>query len=257
MILTFTKLGQYGRLGNQMFQYATLLGVAHNKFNVKIPMGCYDLKKFNITASTLTNLDIKSIKNNFFEKFYHFDKSIFDVSDWTNIFGYFQSYRYFNKVRDKMLSEFSLNKDINLKINKKLNIIRNNKKLVGVHVRRTDYLRYPQIHPFPGIEYYKKAINFFNKMFDCKFLIFSDDIKWCKEKFVDNNFIFSDFVDNATDLIFMSKCDHQIIANSSFSWWAAWLNTNSKKKVIFPKKWMGDQGPQDYYDLMPKEWMLL
>jgi len=125
---------------------------------------------------------------------------------------------------------------------------------VGVHVRRTDYLKFPNIHPFPGLDYYKKSFEVYRDNFACTFVVCSDDIKWCKENFVGDDFLFSESNDSIFDLMLLSNCDHNIIANSSFSWWGAYLNCNLSKIITSPNKWMGKNGPQDYYDLTPISW---
>lgn len=131
---------------------------------------------------------------------------------------------------------------------------------VSIHVRRGDYCNTSQtanIYPVYGLEYYKKAIDIINKkIISPKFFIFSDDIEWVKEEFgfisnsciVDHNSI----ENGAEDMRLMSQCKHNIITNSTFSWWGAWLNTNPDKIIIAPKKWRNDS--IDTSDLSMNQW---
>jgi hypothetical protein len=131
---------------------------------------------------------------------------------------------------------------------------------VSLHVRRGDYVQNPiinQTHGLCSLEYYEKAVQYMaEKLEKPVFFVFSDDILWCKENlklpfptvFVEGNFL------NYEDLTLMSACQHQIVANSSFSWWGAWLNNFAKKIVIAPKKWFNDQ---EIKDLIPQTWTRL
>jgi hypothetical protein len=103
------------------------------------------------------------------------------------------------------------------------------------------------------MEYYNQAISLLPK--DLKILIFSDDIPWCKENFIGDRFVFIDKIDYIS-LYIMCKMKHHIIANSTFSWWGAWISEYSDKIVIAPKRWLGD--PQyDTKDLLPDNWIKL
>lgn len=250
MVITFKNLGSYGRLGNQMFQYATLKSIGiRNKFKVKIPNGNYSLRRLNINSDTLSRQDIVRIKKNYQERFFHYDEGVFGISDWTNIYGYFQSYKYFDSIKEVLLEEF-----IDLKKLDKVFDVLSNGVNIGVHVRRTDYLRLTNVHPFPRLRYYNRCFNFFrNRFSNCKFYILSDDIGWCRKNFKGRDFLFFGN-DEVFDLMLMMSCDHNIIANSSYSWWGAYLNSNKDKIVFYPKVWMGPGGPQDYYDLVPGGW---
>ena len=112
----------------------------------------------------------------------------------------------------------------------------------------------PNHHPACNLGYYKEAI----KLMDVnKFIVFSDDMSWCKENFVGDEFIFMENNSDYIDLWLMSLCDNNIIANSSFSWWGAWLNQNPNKKVIAPKKWFGPAINHNTKDLIPESWIII
>jgi len=254
LTITFRELGNLGRMGNQIFQYATLKSVGiKNNFKVKIPNGNYSLRKLNINSDIITGKELSSIKKKYVERFFHYDEGVFSISDWTDLFGYFQSYKYFDNIRDELVKEF-----INVGYIERVKDILSNGVNISVHVRRGDYLKFPNVHPFPGMGYYNRNFKFFMDRFEnCKFYICSDDIGWCKKNFGNRSNLIFLGRDEIFDLMLMKFCDHNIISNSSFSWWGAYLNNNSNKIVIAPKKWFGLGGPQDFYDLIPKGWRII
>ena len=131
-----------------------------------------------------------------------------------------------------------------------------NGETCSIHVRRGDYLGLNGHHPVCDLEYYNKSINLFDK--NTKFLVFSDDIKWCQENFKGENFIFISGNRDFIDIWLMSLCQNNIIANSTFSWWGAWLNQNINKKVIAPSKWFGPlKINHNTQDLIPEAWEII
>ena len=241
-MITFSKLGYYGKLGNQMFQYACLFSVAKkNNYEFCIPSNnvklerpyWYDTKFF---LSEIFNISCKytdSIKTNhvYVDIEADYNSEIFNISDNTDIIGYFQSEKYFKLYENEIRKEFSF------KNNNLVEDIKNNFPsgipIVGMHVRRGDYLL-PKIlgtHGSCSIDYYISAIQHIKnilKSYICLY-VFSDDIEWCKSNLNKlNNFIVYDesprseseyYSNQETSLIKMSLCDHFICANSSFSWW--------------------------------------
>lgn len=179
--------------------------------------------------------------------------------------GYFQSYRYFEGYEGFVKNLFSFSKsNLDQKNKELLNIIKN-AETVAVHIRRGDYVKDQHTQQFHGNcskEYYVEAINKLEQK--CKgvtYLFFSDDIEWVKENFSDVlvNKVFVDEnkgTDSWKDMFLMSSCSHNIIANSSFSWWAAWLNAFSEKIVIAPRKWfLNLEANQNTNDLIPESWL--
>jgi hypothetical protein len=144
-----------------------------------------------------------------------------------------------------------------------LNII-NNTNSVSLHIRRGDYIKNLETynkHGLIDLYYYYKAINYIKEhVYNPTFFIFSDDITWAKENLnIELPVYFIDFNDqtrNYEDLRLMKNCKYNIIANSSFSWWGAWLNDFSNKIVIAPKKWFNDD-TINTYDLTPLDWILI
>ena len=182
--------------------------------------------------------DINFNHANYKEPFFHYNE-IPRSDDNLLINGYFQSEKYFMSHRNEILNLFEINDEIKDKlINKYGEIL--TKKTCSIHVRRGDYVRLNQYHTVQPIDYYEKSIKLIGE--DYEYLIFSDDIEWCKTNF---DFIQTKhFIEDDTDyenLYLMSMCDHNIIANSSFSWWGSWMNKNENKKVISPKNWFGDK----------------
>jgi hypothetical protein len=129
------------------------------------------------------------------------------------------------------------------------------KKTCSIHVRRGDYVKLAQHHPPLELEYYNRAMALIDSDY---YLVFSDDIKWCKNNIVGENLIYVTNTRDYIDLIMMTLCDNNIIANSSFSWWGAWLNTTPNAKVIAPKKWFGEaKSGINTNDMIPDKWMVI
>ena len=129
-------------------------------------------------------------------------------------------------------------------------------EICSIHVRRGDYLTKPNIHPTQTINYYMDAVKLMSP--NTLFLVFSDDIGWCKDNFKDfTNIVFIEGNSDYEDLLLMSLCDNNIICNSSFSWWAAWLNQNPNKKVVAPKLWFGSGLNHNTKDITPENWIEL
>ena len=124
----------------------------------------------------------------------------------------------------------------------------------AIHVRHGDYAKYKDVHPPCTMEYYNEAISQLPK--DSKFLVISDTMEWCRENFKGDQFYFVDssFQQDYMDFYLMCRCENNIIANSTFSWWAAWLNNNENKRVLFPKRWFGEKVDYSTADLTPPMW---
>ena len=128
------------------------------------------------------------------------------------------------------------------------------KPITSVHVRRGDYINLSNFHTICDIQYFKTAIDIIG---DSYFVFVSDDMEWVKQTFNDNGYIFPAFNDELLDLTLMTLCDNNIISNSSFSWWGAYLNKTDNKRIIAPKKWFGPSGPKDTQDLIPEGWVII
>lgn len=252
-----------GRLGNQMFQIATALSFAFDntcEFVVSLERGIFkslDGKEYPPTmykdnifryikfVDTIENFDTWN------EVDYNYKKIRHDFSKNLLLNGYFQSEKYFKHNRQLVLDLFRPTDDIKTKIKEKYGHLLENS--VAIHVRRGDRVQLSNIMPLCDVEYYKKALLFFHDVKNV--LVFSDDIEWVKTTFVDKNFHIIEGESDFMDLYLMSMCTNNIISNSTFGWWAAWLNKNPDKLVITPKKWFSDDYEHNIEDLIPNSWI--
>lgn len=246
-----------GGLGNYMFQMSAAysLGLDNgvscifdNQTSVTVHKHL-DSYKDNILRNLIYGKP--SIKNSYTEPFFHYQEIPFTLNLRLN--GYYQSEKYFKHNRDGILDLFSINTPNEKYINKKYGDVLKG-KTCSIHVRRGDYLGLPNHHPSCSLSYYNEAIS---QMDVDNFLVFSDDIEWCKENFVGDEFIFVEGNTDYIDMWLMSLCDNNITANSSFSWWGAWLNQNTDKKVVAPKRWFGSAINHNTKDLIPESWITI
>lgn len=161
--------------------------------------------------------------------------------------GYWQSYKYFELYSDEIRGSINIDK---LKVNNDIQILANkikNTESIAIHIRRVQY------EDKLDINYYLKALDIFRDLDDKQFFVFSDDIEWCKTNFYFREFTYISGNSEVEDFYLMSKCKKFIIANSSFSWWAAWLSTNKLKKVVAPKN-MSIGCINEFY---PNDWILI
>tara|TARA_R110000868_G_scaffold409778_1_gene696015 strand:- start:8488 stop:9270 length:783 start_codon:yes stop_codon:yes gene_type:complete len=253
-----------GGVGNQMFQIATTYSYAKsvgtsygfdrhhchtpNQGNVFNKYVDNFFKKVNIVP----NINDVEITGRWVEPSF----SYFEIPKSNNNYleGYFQSEKYFKTHKNDIKDLFSFSDETIKRVSGFLGKLK--KPITAVHVRRGDYLKFNDHHISCTVDYYKEAIK---KIGGGLFVFISDDIGWCSENFKGENIHYSPFTYEIDDLYLISKCDNQIIANSSFSWWGAYLcdNNNNNNKVIAPKKWFGVKGPQDTQDIYPENWIKL
>jgi len=261
-MIGFNNFGIHGRLGNQIFQYAALLGISKKyDFDFCIPPSKFenvwqDHQLFKVfKLSSLRNVGY--VANNFptiQERFYHFDNEIFEnFIDNSNLNGYFQTEKYFEHISNEVKENFNFHSEI---IDPCKEVICTENDYISLHVRRTDYVNNYIEHPPLSLDYYKEALGLVDS--SKTVIVFSDDSDWCKEQdiFKPDRFLISENNDNATDLCLMTLCSEHIIANSSFSWWGSWL-ANSQK-VIAPINWYGTEGntsKNNNKDLIPERWI--
>ena len=185
------------------------------------------------------------------EQNFHYNE-ILGIEDGDALWGYWQSEKYFKDYENEIKDLFSPTEEIVDYINSKYGGILKNS--VSIHSRRGDYLNAPGYHPTCDMEYYRSAISHFGHRKN--FLVFGDDVNWLRDNF-DGNFHIIQETD-VIDLYIMSMCKDNIIANSSFSWWGAWLNSNENKKVIAPKNWFGSAlSGHNTKDLLPDSWITI
>lgn len=266
-----------GGLGNQMFQYALFIALSerypnervvtdtsyfstyhvHNGlelervFNLKLPQASfwellkltYPVKWFKLSRA-IRKFGPKRQTECIEAKDYTFNNDVF-TSESRYYDGYWQNYKYFEQYIDVIRDKFKFALPINAKTQTLLRELNSKENIVSIHIRRGDYLKAPNYAGLCGIEYYERAISFIkSKINPSKFLIFSDDISWCKKNIPnllgDIPYEFVDWnkgEDSPLDMLLMSNCNHNIIANSSFSWWSACLNSHANKIICAPKKW--------------------
>ena len=264
-MIGFNHLGRLGRFGNQMFQYAALRGIAANsntnfclpKWDSEVNDGLGNMLRTELfdcfKMESVNNLNIQLIDSDrptVPESGFNFDSKIFNCDDWISLWGFFQSEKYFKNVEDIIRKDFTFRDEILDPCKEMMDSVEG--QVVGLHIRRTDFLTNPN-HNFVGLEYYKKALENFND--STNVLVLSDDPKWCHEQslFQDDRFMISDSENGYIDMCLMSMCTDYIIANSSFSWWAAWLG--NRGKVIAPKNWFPDS--KDTSDLYCTNWEVI
>jgi hypothetical protein len=286
-----TAIRLMGGLGNQLFQYALgraleekVLGKSIitfdkswfytkgeriymlDKFNTKVNDSSFKKpieKKFWGLFNKKSNEPFLIKEGNYSYKYQNnLITKYLKLSDKRDVYieGYWQNEKYFNEIGDLLQREIILKNPFS---DVALNILNNiGKDSVSVHIRRGDYVtnpKYQVVHDVCNQEYYEKALKYISsKITEPKFYIFSDDIDWAK-----NNKIFNipntTFVSRPTlkaeeELLIMKECNHQIIANSSFSWWAAWLNKNPNKIVIAPSLWINKPRIESK-DILPQLWI--
>nr|WP_297165291.1 alpha-1,2-fucosyltransferase [uncultured Dysgonomonas sp.] len=283
-----------GGLGNQMFEYAAgrALSIHHNtelsidlyllKKKTKATTRHYELSVFDIKPPIRTSIlnkiavkvfgtmHSKTIKKSFLnrlgifrdEKAQYYDTKFANLPKDTTLFGYFQNENYFKEISRQLKVDFTFRTPLTGK-NDKIRHKIEQENSVSIHIRRGDYINTNTNLPILDLSYYKKAIEYIISEIDNPyFFIFSDGIEWVKIN-LDLSNLNHEFIDwnknehSYTDMQLMSLCKNNIIANSSFSWWAGWLNNNPDKMVIAPRKWYkGDTGiyPDGF---LPKEWITL
>lgn len=263
-MIGFNALGQLGRLGNQMFQFAALKGIARNRgFEYCFPPSTNKNEwtdhqlflPFNLSQTSQLNIQyIDQSRPVVFEDTFSFNEKLFnECPDWVSLHGFFQTERYFKHIENEIRGDFSFRSEI---LNPCEEMICQIDNPISLHIRRTDYTTNPN-HTVLSLDYYQKALEQFDE--NSTVLVFSDDPHWCnrQELFSDDRFLIAEGNTNYVDLCLMTLCSGHIIANSSFSWWGAWLSNS--KKVVAPSGWFkGSQNEHlDTKDLIPKDWMVI
>lgn len=280
-----------GGLGNQMFQYAAGRALA-SKLGVPLLLDLsflqsdpggqytqrhYELNQFNIRATLATESDLANFKGTprgFFDKLFRkvsnyktvnesgssFNEDFKNLGDNVLLNGFWQSEKYFKAISEEIRRDFTPSFSFAPHDQQVISEINNNNS-VSLHVRRGDYVSLKsaaEYHGTCGLDYYRAAMRKIEEANgSVKYYVFSDDLAWCKDNFKETSeitFVQSTTGASACDLLMMSYCRHNIIANSSFSWWGAWLNQNPSKTVIAPFNWFAPHVPVNN-DLIPADWI--
>ncbi len=291
-MITYSQLGNYGRLGNQLFQYAMVRSVSlETGYQLKIPplenIVCQNqrcqLTEFNIQCDYLEPDDYYRIGPRFVEPDHReFYPQVFQVRDNTDFAGYFQNYQYFAKYQEQILEDLRFNKELQQFAEDYVqNCKKNNEEIVSVHFRRGDNVdgtfgRHGGMVPnYYGADggfdqdsifgtYLNSALPQFQG--NVKFLVFSGgsqggmnhnqgDIDWCKEQIQHDRFIFCEGNNDMQDFAIMAHCDHNILSHTtSFGYWAAILNRNPDKIVIAPKSYTLPDDGRTLRGFYPPTW---
>jgi len=262
MTFSFNHIGNHGHLGNQMFQYAVLVGMGkkHNRqfciphpdvfgkhYYTELRSNIYDAFNINCPRGISRFPTVQ-------ERFFQFDEEFYNnpPAEDINLFGYYQSEKWFANAKDEVRAAFTFREeylDLAKTMREQLS-----GEVIALHVRRTDYVNNVN-HDSVTLEYYEQALA--ELPTEPKVIIFTDDPEWAKAQklFPDDRFFVSETDCPYTDMALMSLCDYHIIANSSYSWWGAWLSNS--KKVIAPKKWFGPALNHDTKDIYCEGWTVL
>lgn len=263
-MIGFNHLGNLGQLGNQMFQYAALKGIAGkhgyqycipknsvvtDALGNKLRTELFDVFNLNVNIQKIeTDQYLQEPSFNYSENFFN------SCPDNVSLWGFFQSEKYFKHIEKEIRKDFTFKMEI---VEDCKNIIKDIfDDPIALHIRRGDFLINSGNHYNQSLEYYENALSKFDS--DRQVVIFSDDPKWCmsQDLFSSDRFIVSESAGPYHDLYLMTQCSDFIIANSTFSWWGAWLA--NRGNVIAPKKWFGSNNSHlDTKDLYPDDWKIL
>ena len=264
-----------------MFEFAALRGIAaEHGYDMCIPPADHEgIENYSLhQCFKLDHIKTGFIPNENYslEQTFHYNNDLFATCpDNTSLYGFFQSWKYFINIHDQIRKDFTFHDDI---LEPCKEIVEDLEEPIMLHVRRGDpnltdprgfkwsYTQCGSMHPVQPVEYYEKALSHFDD--DQTVVVFSDSVDWVKEQefFAGDRFMISEpedkYADGSftpyVDLCLMSLCSHAIIANSSMSWWGAWLIANEDKTVIAPKMWFGpDYKDKDTRDLYYPGWILL
>lgn len=279
-----------GGLGNQMFQYAAGRFLAWKQdvplfvdsgFLEADPAGKYTKRKLELDQlhvkliiadkrilKTFRQGRFRSLLRSFshggkttiLSDTHRFNEAFLQTGNSAYLNGFWQSELYFIPIRSLLLEEFTPNFEFSADETKLRERIQSSSNSVAIHVRRGDYVNHAEASQFHGVcdmNYYDAAILYVKSRVELpEFFIFSDDIGWCRSNFgslANCIFVETKSAHAATDLFLMAECNHNIIANSSYSWWSAWLNKNEKKMVIAPKSWFRE--PNFNPDIYCSNWI--
>jgi len=284
-MITFHKLGELGRLGNRLFQYSALKGLAlKTGYEVKIPnpktMSWHGqiclLDKFNIDCDYLNQDDANGLQYLYGEPNWKtYDENFFNIPDNSTIEGFFQSTFYFEHCSEQIKKELTPKQEYLDKATKFIDYLKgqHNCEIVSVHVRRGDNMTNGQtglIQAFEPGGMYEAYFNEAKKVFEgknVKFLVFTGgqrfnednkiDVDWCRSFFKGDEFLFSEGNQQIDDFSLIMSCDHNILSHaSSFGWWASYVNPNPNKIVVAPKYYHPDEPSLIREKFYPKEYIL-
>ena len=229
-----------GRLGNNLFQVAAITALA-DEYSDIVSVNWKDSPYFNFDSRTDFEEEFRYKEPHFhYKKLPYYKNMIID--------GYFQSEKYFENCKDEIRRIFSPSPLV------KLHDV-DYEGSASIHVRRGDYVTLSHFHPPQSVIYYEQAISVIDDKVK-NIYVFSDDMEWCKKNLNHPKLHFLSG-DMYSDFFSMAKCEHNIISNSSFSWWTAWLNSNPEKVIVAPRQWFGIAYKHNTKDLYCDNWMVI
>lgn len=250
-----------------MFQYACAYSLA-KKHQTIIGISTKDIYRNTGKNQIVETFELQSATHNEFSEIqyifnetgFEYDRRIESVNNNTDLIGYFQSEKYFKSFRkDLITKEFCFRPNFIREVEE----FQHRHNVIGttcsIHIRKGDYKSLSDTHTNLDISYYASALE---QIPECsKYLVFSDDREEAAKMMLPisslglDNFVYPDLSDSSSMLL-MSLCDHHIIANSSFSWWGAWLS-QKKGDVVAPRQWFGTKGPPSWNDVYCETWKVL
>ena len=250
-MITYQKIGSYGRLGNQMFQYAAMLGISDlTGYEFGFSPGRL-LECFKINCGTPLHAAVQ-VKYLYSEPEFSFNPEVFKCPDSVDFVGYFQTEKYWIHARDKVLKQFRFLEDFSHGYG----------EFTSLHIRRGDYVSLKETHTcLADTDYYDRAIQALDPE---KIVIFTDDKEWIERSGNLDKWrkgreaVLTLDSSDAKELQAMSKAKNAIIANSSFSWWGAYLGPHqSGGRIISPAAWFGSSGPKNWNDVYCQGWEVI
>jgi len=210
---------------------------------------------FKLGSTSQLNVQfIDSDRPTVMEETFYFNEKLFnECPDWISLQGFFQTEKYLKHIREELLKDYEFRDEILKPAQKTVSYWKNP---IALHIRRTDYITNPN-HTALSMDYYEKALSKFDD--SSEVIIFSDEPQWCMEQklFESDRFMISEIGNNYMDMCLMTLCSGHIIANSSFSWWGAWLSNSLK--VVAPFDWFKGSNNEhlDTKDIIPESWIVI
>jgi hypothetical protein len=242
-VITFPTLGMIGRLGNHLFQMAASISLAlEHKEEYGFPRWRHEGQ---FILEGCFHDDLPKGEKDYHEPNFHYDPIPYEPG--LRLHGFFQSEKYFGEHGETIRRLLSPRR-----------MVPKIRGVASVQVRRGDYLLLPDKHPILGSDYYGAAVETLLAQGVDQFLVFSDDLAWCREHFQTPPFNVVPEMSDIEQFSLSLACEHHVMANSTFSWWTAWLDPNPEKVVIAPRKWFGPAYADfSTKDLIPSDWLVL